>query len=117
MPMNGVVLDLAGMRAAMCPTVTFRRPWRETARGRHGRPCRPAGWNFSPTLIPGPSPRNTVLNQSCNWAPMSTSPINAAFGALNADAATRGVKPLKGTISPDIETLSPQKEGALRAQP
>jgi hypothetical protein len=27
----------------------------------------------------------------------------------------RGVKPLKGTMSPDIETLSPQKEGRLAA--
>ena len=70
---------------------------------------------FSPTLMPGPSPRNTVLNQMLQLAPISTSPINAAFGAMKADAAMRGVKPLKGTMSPDIETLSPQKEGRLAA--
>ena len=70
---------------------------------------------FSPTLMPGPSPRNTVLNQMLQLAPISTSPINAAFGAMKADAAMRGEKPLKGTVSPDIETLSPQNEGCRAA--
>jgi hypothetical protein len=67
--------------------------------------------------MPGPSPRNTVLNQILQLAPMSTSPINAAFGAMKADAAMRGVKPLKGTMSPDIKTLSPKKLVAFDRRP
>src|SRR5471032_2147398 len=60
---------------------------------------------FSPTRMPGPSPRRMQPNQMLALAAISTSPISVALGAMNADAATLGTKPLNGTMRPDIDLL------------
>jgi hypothetical protein len=41
-------------------------------------------------------------NQMPDMAPISTSPINVALGAMKAEGSILGVKPLKGTIRPDM---------------
>ena len=55
-----------------------------------------------PIRIGALSPRMTVPNQMLASSPTSTSPINTAVGAMNADAATLGVFPLNSMNIMDL---------------